>query len=390
VSDGELGQPLPAEVLGGVRGITAYQHYPVFSSAWLARRTAVFGSVLAIFGSFVLLASWLSSRDLGDAALVAASFALGALLLATTGPALATWVRHRRWPRRRETRGVVIALLVGVVISFGVDSAASALMDEVMGRGPLTPADAPTPPTVIALNLVLLLLIYGLVGGGVALRRYLQEPALRAAADRERELAALRTRHRDLDTHLAVLQAQIEPHFLFNTLASVRSLIATDPDAARRAIDALVDYLRATIPRIRGAGADSTLGQQLEICESYLKVMATRTGRLGYAIEAAPALRGLPFPPLVLMSLVENALKHGIEPRRGDGQVTIRARRDGGALVVSVVDDGVGLPAVPGTGVGLHNVREQLRARHGDGARFALSSDAAGTTATIAIELEAP
>jgi signal transduction histidine kinase len=381
----ELGQPLPAEVLRGVRGLTAYQHYPVFSSAWLARRTALFAATLAVFGSFLLLVNWLASRDLGDAAVVAGSFVLGALLLSTVGPALATVVRHRRWPRRREARAVVLALLLGVVTSFVIDQVASDLIDARLG-GPLRPAEAPSAP-VMAINLVLLVAIYGLVGGGVALRRYLQEPALHAAADRERELAALRLRHRDLDAHLAVLQAQIEPHFLFNTLASVRSLIATDPAAATQTIDALVDYLRATIPRIRATGADSTLGQQLEICESYLKVMATRTGRLSHDIDAAPALRGLPFPPLLLMSLVENALKHGIEPRRGDGRVNITARRDGRTLVVSVVDDGVGLPDVPGTGVGLHNVREQLRARHGDGARLELSSGAAGTTATIAIEL---
>jgi signal transduction histidine kinase len=372
-------------VLRGLRGITAYQHYPVFSSAWLAKRTAVFAVVLGLFGAFILLTSWLTTRSLLDSALVAGSFAGGGLLLSTIGPAFATVVRHRRWPRRREARGVVVALVLGIAASFGVDTAASGLIDANLGA-PMSPADEPTPAPVLAINGVLLVLIYGLLGGGVALRRYLQEPALRAAADRERELTALRTRHRDLDAHLAVLQAQIEPHFLFNTLASVRSLVSSDPVAATRAIDALVDYLRATIPRIRDAGADSTLGQQLEICDSYLKLMALRTGRLRHDIDVPPALRALAFPPLLLMSLVENALKHGIEPRRGEGRVAIQARRDGASLVVSVIDDGVGLAEVPGTGVGLHNVREQLRARHGAAARLSLASDAAGTVATIIIE----
>jgi signal transduction histidine kinase len=382
-----LDQPLPAAAHRGPWGMTAYHNYPVFSAPWLVKRTAVIASIVAVFGAFFLLANWLTTRDLGAAAVVAGSFVAGGLLMATTGPVLATVVRHQRWPRRREARAVVAAIVVGLVASFVIDGAASALIEQALDVPP--PQAETPPPAVIAINLALLLLIYGLLGGGVALRRYLQEPRIVAAAERERELAALRTRQRDLDAQLAVLQAQIEPHFLFNTLASVRSLVATDPAAATRAIDALVDYLRATIPRLRDAGAASTLGQQLEIAESYLAVMAVRTGRLGYDIDAAPALRALPFPPLLLMSLVENAIKHGIEPRRGPGRVTIAARRDGPALVVSVGDDGAGLPEVPGTGVGLDNVRAQLRARHGAGARLTLTSGpGGGTVATITIDLE--
>jgi sensor histidine kinase YesM len=119
---------------------------------------------------------------------------------------------------------------------------------------------------------------------------------------------------------------------------------------------------------------DSTLGQQLEICESYLRLMCVRTGRLQYRIEVDPALCPRNFPPLLLISLVENALKHGIEPKVGPGCVTIYARARPGLLEVGVVDDGIGLRDGFGSGLGLRNVRELLLARYGARAKFTLSS----------------
>jgi sensor histidine kinase YesM len=217
-------------------------------------------------------------------------------------------------------------------------------------------------------------------------RRYLDEPRQLAALERERELTALRAQNRALDTRLGVLQAQIEPHFLFNTLASVRSLILVDPQSAERTLDALVDYLRATIPRLRDAAVDSTLGQQLEICEHYLKLMQVRMGRLDYAISVEPALSSASFPPLLLISLVENAVKHGIEAKPGPGRITVSARKEHESLVVCVADDGPGLGHAIGSGVGLSNVREQLRVRYGSRATFALTSGVhGGALASISI-----
>jgi sensor histidine kinase YesM len=140
---------------------------------------------------------------------------------------------------------------------------------------------------------------------------------------------------------------------------------------------------------------DSTLGQQLEICENYLELMKVRMGgRLDRAIEVDAGLREAAFPALLLISLVENAIKHGLEPKPGPRRIRIRAVRDraGGEerLAVSVIDDGMGLRDGMGSGVGLSNVREQLRARYGDRAQLTLTGAAdAGTTARIVVPLEA-
>jgi hypothetical protein len=384
----ELAKPLPAELLRRTSsGITAYQSYPVFSWTWLRKRTLLVLIILGVLGALSLIGMLVSTGSLLSAGVAAASLIAGGLVLTTGGPALAMAARHGDFPRRHEQRLVVAALVIGTVASYFTDGFLSYQIEVQLGLpAPAQPA-RPAAPVAQAVTFALSLCLYGLLGGGLALRRYFQEPGLLAVLARERELAELRARHRELDTHMALLQAQIEPHFLFNTLASVRSLVVSDPAAASATIDALVDYLRATIPRIREASAETTLGQQLEICEAYLKVMAVRMGRLDYRIEATPELRALRFPPLLLVSLVENAVKHGIEPRRGAGHVTIRASMQQRALIVSVADDGVGLSAQPGNGVGLHNVREQLRARYGARARLTLASQPpAGATATITID----
>ncbi|HEY6879434.1 MAG TPA: ATP-binding protein, partial [Polyangiales bacterium] len=169
-------------------------------------------------------------------------------------------------------------------------------------------------------------------------------------------------------------------------LASVRSLIESDPSTAATTIELLVDYLRATIPRLRESELDSTLGQQLEICESYLRLMCVRMGRLGYRIEVGQELRARSFPSLLLITLVENALKHGIEPKVGPGMVVVSAALEEGRLRVHVIDDGVGLRDSCGSGIGLNNVREQLHARYGEHAKFTLSGAArGGACATIEI-----
>ena len=180
----------------------------------------------------------------------------------------------------------------------------------------------------------------------------------------------------------------MEPHFLFNTLASVRALVRQDPAQAEATLDALVAHLRATIPKLRDGESllHSTLGQQLDICASYLELMRLRMGgRLAYAVEAEPALRLRPFPPLLLITLVENAIKHGIEPQPGPGRVEVRASLRGERLVLSVVDDGAGLKPGLGSGVGLSNVREQLATRFGGEATFSLRGLAGGRGAVAEI-----
>lgn len=400
----QLDQPLPAEVLRRTSaGLAAYRNYPVFSWPWLRKRTLLVALGAGCFGALIGLMIWLTQHEVAPALSVLVYFNLGALALTTAGPFMATLVRQRRLEADLERRLVVAALVVGAVVSFGVDSWSSRRIGEAMRVSLVSPSTTGPPtdarafalehPVATLSNLVAVFVIYGLAGGGLAVRRYFTEGRRLAELAQERSLAELRAHQRELDTRLGLLQAQVEPHFLFNTLASVRSLIHTDPDLAQSTIDALVDYLRATIPRLRDdAGrVGSTLGQQTEICESYLKLMAVRMGgRLESAIDVEPGLRDASFPPLLLITLVENAIKHGIEPKRGPGRIAIRAVSEAdGRMRVSVLDDGVGLRHGLVTGVGLSNVREWLKARYGERASFALTGQHdRGTEATVILPLE--
>ncbi|WP_146910358.1 sensor histidine kinase [Arenimonas daejeonensis] len=247
-------------------------------------------------------------------------------------------------------------------------------------------------PVASVLRVILLATVYGLFGGGLALRAYFSEGRRFTDNRRRQELDALRTQKQQADLRLGLLQAQVEPHFLFNTLASVRALVRQDPAQAEATLDALVDHLRATIPKLRDGEAmlHSTLGQQLDICASYLALMKLRMGgRLSYAVEAEASLRQQAFPPLLLITLVENAIKHGIEPQPGPGRVEVRASVKGERLVVSVVDDGAGLQPGLGSGVGLANVRDQLATRFGDRATLSLRGlPGRGAVAEIQLPLE--
>jgi sensor histidine kinase YesM len=210
-------------------------------------------------------------------------------------------------------------------------------------------------------------------------------------------LAVLRQDKADADLKLAVLQAQIEPHFLFNTLASVSALISTAPGRAVSTIDALSDYLRSTLPKLRREGGveSATLGGQVGICARYLELMNIRMGgRITVEIDVPPNLLDAPFPPLLLISLVENAVKHGIEPKPGPGVIAIRARaRDEAGearLEVSVEDDGAGLQGGAGAGVGLANVHAQLQHRFGPRARLDVASrETDGVRARLSVPREA-
>jgi len=195
-----------------------------------------------------------------------------------------------------------------------------------------------------------------------------------------------------VEAELKLMQAQVEPHFLFNTLASVQYLTETDPPAASRLLGHLIDYLRAALPQLRASS--TTLGQEVRLAEAYLSILRTRLGaRLAFTVDVPADLAQHPFPPNLLISLVENAVKHGIEPSATGGTVAVRAWPDGAAVVVTVEDTGRGLadaPRGPAGGVGLSNVRERLAALYGTQGQFSLESVApSGTRATLRIPLAA-
>jgi signal transduction histidine kinase len=206
-------------------------------------------------------------------------------------------------------------------------------------------------------------------------------------ASRREQSEKAQLQNRLLDARLQVLRAQVEPHFLYNSLANVQYLIRNDAPAAEAMLSALIDYLRHALPRMREA--TSTLGEEVALARSYLDVLRIRMGgRLGVSVDVPPALASHPFPPLLLISLVENAIKHGLEPKPGAGQLTIAARQDGQSLHVSVRDDGVGFGSAGGTGIGLRNIRETLASLFGHSGKLTVEpGEHGGVTATIEVPL---
>jgi signal transduction histidine kinase len=209
------------------------------------------------------------------------------------------------------------------------------------------------------------------------------------ARDQARILQADSERHRleknVLEARLQLMQAQVEPHFLFNTLANVQHLVEADPASASRMLESLIQYLRAALPQMREA--TTTLGRELDMARAFLEIHRVRMGsRLDFAIEVPDALRSRPFPPMMLISLVENAIKHGVDPCCECGAITIRAEETAGRLKVSVTDTGEGVKPKKGGGVGLTNIRERLKALHGPSARLVLEENAPrGVVASIEV-----
>jgi signal transduction histidine kinase len=193
-----------------------------------------------------------------------------------------------------------------------------------------------------------------------------------------------------VEAQLKMMQAQVEPHFLFNTLASVDYLIETDPARASKMQKNLIQYLRAALPQMREGS--TTLGKELSLVRSYLEILKVRMeDRLQFAITVPQGLMSAQFPPMVLQSLVENAIKHALEPKPEGGSITVTADIANGNLRVTVADTGLGfgVGGKAGTGVGLANVRERLAALYGGRARFTIEANApAGTIATVEVPYE--
>ncbi len=176
------------------------------------------------------------------------------------------------------------------------------------------------------------------------------------------------------EARLRALQAQIEPHFLYNTLANVVGLIEAEPLQARRMLERFIDYLRASLAASRADHA--TVGAELDMAGAYLDVLAVRMGaRLRYRFEVGDGCRDVPMAPMLLQPLIENAVTHGLEPKVEGGEIIVRAHRQATQLCLEVCDSGAGLhtaPAKAGGGVGLSNLRARLRSLYQDGAQVQL------------------
>jgi signal transduction histidine kinase len=201
------------------------------------------------------------------------------------------------------------------------------------------------------------------------------------------------------DAQLRLLRAQLEPHMLFNTMATLRSLIEDDPSRAQKMIDQVITYLRGTLTASRTQM--TTLSSEFEQLQAYLEIMSLRMGaRLSYTLELPDMLRSVAIPSMLLQPLVENAIKHGLEPKVGSGCLAVKVQRAGAFLEFSVTDSGVGLPedalhadaateAKPSQGgYGLLHVRERLRTIYGPSASLQLARETPeGVNATVRIPL---
>ena len=218
-----------------------------------------------------------------------------------------------------------------------------------------------------------------------------------AQADEKVRSAVDKADHEAMERQLAqaqlqLLQAQVEPHFLFNTLAAVDYLIETDPARASQMQKKLIAYLRGALPQMREDS--STLGREMSLIRPYLDLIQMRIEeRLQVEIDVPPELEDAEFPPMMLQSLVENAIRHGIEPKPEGGKVTVAAKIQRGMLWVEVRDTGVGIhdlddvdAPTKGTGIGLQNIRERLAKLYpGKGRLTLMSDDKTGTVVRIGV-----
>lgn len=235
-----------------------------------------------------------------------------------------------------------------------------------------------------------ILLVAALFGGVISYyflsQQRIGEERLRAADERYRRLE---TEKQSVETHLRLLQAQVEPHFIFNSLATVLSLMDDDLATGRKMLENLIRFLRESLARSRQE--DGTLGQEMALIRAYLGVYQVRMGsRLVSDIEVAEGLESLPLPPMLLQPLVENAILHGLEPLVEGGEIRIAAATADGFLRIAVADTGAGLAARHSEGVGLSNVRERLAGFYDGRARISfLENSPRGLQVMVEIPLDA-
>ena len=268
--------------------------------------------------------------------------------------------------KRAQIGGLAISVPIGV--SIGIT-----LAQTLTGQGSW--AD---PQTWQAMPMGL---FFGLIGATVFLLNERVEAEIRQG-----QLIRSESEKREIEAHLKLLQAQIEPHFLFNTLANVSSLIDSDPTLAKRLLDRLDDWLRVALARARSDS--TTLGDELDMLENYLEIMKIRFGdRLRWRIEVPEEARLSAFPPMLLQPLVENAVRHGIEPKLGGGEISIHACNENVTLSIRVSDNGMGLKGnIDSHGAGLANVRARLTTLFGEAGKLILcGNEAGGATATLVL-----
>jgi len=335
-------------------------------------------AVSALLAAFISLVSGQFLENL----LVSILIGVVAFTLVNGGRLL--WWDRPRWGLREWMPFMALAVVASPIAHFTGLYVAGQLL------GMRVPT-LPEYPTVARISMIL----FTLLGTTLMVVLIMNRERLRRA---EEEQAASRLRaeiveRQALQSQLRLLQAQIEPHMLFNTLANLQGLIALDPERAGTMLDQLIQYLRATLSVSRSE--TTTLEQEFAAMQAYLGLMGVRMGeRLACRLELPPALRPARLPTMLLQPLVENAIVHGLEPKVDGGEVIISARAVDGLLVIDVRDTGLGIGhahARRGSGVGVATTRERLEVLYG--ARAALSllpAEPTGTLARLTLPMELP
>jgi sensor histidine kinase YesM len=289
------------------------------------------------------------------------------------------------WPRR--ARGVPRVLLSMALMSFSVLFGIS--VGNLILKG-VDPIKVLTHRGILVQGLIVAAVVALLL---YAVRSASERRAARAVAEAQQKEFAAASARMLAEARLRALQAQIEPHFLYNTLANVVSLIGPQPAKAQHMLERFIDYLRASLAASRGE--EATLASESTLIAAYLDVLAVRMGeRLRYHIDVPEELRQFRFAPMLLQPLVENAIAHGLEPKVEGGEITLSARVEGEHVAIRVSDTGVGLndaaPRKPGGGVGLSNIRERLRSLYGAAAKVELlENQPCGMTVRLMLPLKA-
>jgi signal transduction histidine kinase len=288
---------------------------------------------------------------------------------------MTAWFNYR-WLADKK-RKVLLRATVGVttgvacIAAFGLATGRS--VAQILGG-------LPTAVFTYGFGIGLLIVLLPLVIVGTLRNRQYATLTAQLQHEAERERLA-----RELsESQLLLLRAQIEPHFLFNTLGAVQQLAEQGAPRAAELTANLITFLRASLAEMRSEQV--TLRQEFALVEAYLKVMKARLGdRLSFTFELPDELAQLTMPGMLVLTLVENAIKHGIEPSLRGGAVSVSAQRQDGAVRIRVEDSGVGTSAQPGEGMGLENVRRRLLLAYGEAASMALRDAEQGTIADIIV-----
>ncbi|HEU4375585.1 MAG TPA: histidine kinase [Telluria sp.] len=334
---------------------------------------------IATFAAMFTLAGAMFHLAVPSIRWVAAIGALNVIGFSTVLAVTTVWFNYRRRsdcsPQR--SRGMMLVVigvslaLVGFLIKFQHLTLNEAFFDTFPG-GMLIGAAGAAIFAGIPLRLI------------VAMRNRQHEARtlqLQQGAERDRLARELS------ESQLRLLRAQIEPHFLFNTLGAVQQLAEKDAPRAAELTASLITFLRASLSEMRSDQA--TLKKEFALVEAYLNVMKARLGeRLRFTLDLPESLAGLAVPSMIVLTLAENAIKHGIEPSLRGGDVAVRARRRDGVVSIEVEDSGIGLGIAPGVGLGLDNARNRLLLAHGAAASVTLHEAANGVVAEIIIPTE--